>query len=388
VTNSLSWPRTDWLHADGNWLRVTVPSVGHAVADAAKGDEPAGTLKATAQTLENGLLRVRFAPDGSVVSVFDKEHGREALAEGARGNRLAVYEDAGDAWDFPFGYDAKAPEHFVLASAEASVDGPRAVVRQIYEYGKSKLEQEITLTAGSRRLDFATTVDWHETHKMLRTSFPVAVRASEATCEIQFGSLRRPTHRNTSWDQAKFEVCAQRYVDLSQRDYGVALLNDCKYGHKLLGNVIDLNLLRSSTTPDPKADQGRHEFTYALFPHAGDHVAGGVIRAAYELNVPLKAISASPHKGELPPEWSLLEVDADNILVEAVKKAEDGDDLIIRLYEATGAAAKATLRIGIPFRSAALVDLMEEHPKRLRRSGQSVELRFGPFEIHTVRLKR
>jgi len=386
VANSLSWPRTEWVKADGTWLRVTVPPLGHAVADAATPHLPAGTLKASEQRLENDLLRVRFAADGSMISVLDKEQGREALAEGQAANRLAVYEDAGDAWDFPFGYDAKAPEHFRLVSAKARLDGPRSILRQTYAFGKSKLVQEVCLTSGSRRLDFATTVDWHETHKMLRTSFPVAVQAAEATCEIQFGSLRRPTHRNTTWDQAKFEVCAQKYVDLSQRDYGVALLNDCKHGHKLLGNVLDLNLLRSSTTPDPKADQGRHQFTYALYPHPGDHVAGGVIRAAYELNVPLVALAAEPHKGALPAEWSFLAVDADNVVVEAVKKAEDSDGVIVRLYEAAGAAATASLRVGLPLRSAALVDLMEEHPKRLPCSGQSVTLRFKPFEILSLRL--
>jgi alpha-mannosidase len=387
VTNSLSWPRTEWVHAGGKWLRVSAPPMGHVVADAAAPAEP-GPLAASARTLENELLRVRFAPDGSIQSVFDKEHGREALAEGQAANRLAVYEDPGDAWDFPFGYEAKPPQHFRLASARARVAGPRAILRQTYVYGRSKLVQEIILASGSRRLDFVTRVDWHETHRMLRTSFPVAVQATEATCEIQFGSLRRPAHRNTTWEQAKFEICAHKWVDLSQRDYGVALLNDCKYGHKVLGNVIDLNLLRSPTTPDPKADQGRHQFTYALYPHAGDHVAGGVIRAGYELNVPLRALPVPPHKGELPAAWSFLRVDADNVVVEAVKKAEDTDDIVVRLYEAAGAAVTARLQVGLPFRSASLVDLMEEHPKRLRRSGQGIELSFRPFEIHTVRLER
>jgi alpha-mannosidase len=168
----------------------------------------------------------------------------------------------------------------------------------------------------------------------------------------------------------------------------VALLNDCKYGHALRGSTLDLNLLRSTSSPDPAADQGAHEFTYALLPHAGDLAAGQVIQRAYELNAPLRAAPAAPRNGPAPARASFLQVDAPNVIVEAVKQAEDGADLIARLYESTGASTRAKIRLGFGAASAALVDLMEEHPQPLALEDGCVELRFAPFEIHTLRLAR
>jgi len=388
IGNSLSWARTEWARVGERWVKATVPPMGYAVVDAVAADEGAewASLDASESGLENDVVRVAFAEDGTVSSVFDKEQGREAVAAGGGANRLVVHEDPGDAWDFPPDYDTRAPEPVALVSRCARIDGPRAVVRHVYRYGESEIIQDVTLTTGSRRIDFVTRVDWRETHRMLRTEFPVAVFATEATCEIQFGSVRRPTHRNTSWDEAKFEVCAQRWVDLSQRDYGVALLNDCKYGHKLLGNVLDLNLLRSPTGPDPVADKAVHELTYSLYPHAGDHVEGRVTQAAHELNVPLAVTRTTRHNGGLQPCGSAFEVDAGNVIIDTVKKAEDSDDVIVRLYESAGAGATVRFTSHLPLSGAWLVGLMEENAKRLKRNGDSIKLTFRPFEIHTVRL--
>ena len=388
--NSLSWARSERLKTDGRWIQVTVPPMGYAVVDAAAPQPAYPTPSATETALENDLLRVTFAPDGSIASVWDKVHQREVIQPGATANRLAVYEDHGDAWDFAMDYDERDPDYFRLVSSQASVDGPRAVVTQLYTFGDagSTLKQEIALMAGTRRIDFVTEVDWRESNKMLRTSFPVAVRTSEATCEIQFGSLRRPTHRNTSWDLARFEVCAQKWVDLSDRGYGVALLNDCKYGHKLLGNTLDLNLLRSPGHPDPKADRAVHQFTYCLLPHAGDHVDGGVVRAAHELNVPLRVAPVGNSDGSMPSEASFLSVDAPGVLVDTVKKAEDSDHLIVRLYEAHGASTRATITFGTDVGSVELVDLMEDNAQPLTVEGRAVTLAFGPYEVHSLRVGR
>jgi alpha-mannosidase len=388
VGNSLSWPREEFVAHAGRWLRVSVPPMGYAAVDAAAAAPEFIPPEATPDRLENAFLRVRFGPDGTLASVYDKEHDREVLAPGEAGNRLAEYRDHGDAWDIPAHYDERLPEAFALESVEAGVDGPRACVTHIRRHGRSTLRQDIVLMAGSRRLDFVTRVDWRERGRMLRASFPTSVRADEAACEIQFGHLRRPTHANTSWDLAKFEVCAHKWVDLSERGYGVALLNDCKYGHALRGSTLDLNLLRSTSSPDPDADLGAHEFTYALLPHAGDLVAGRVIQSAYELNVPMRMAPALRQSGPAPARASFLQVDAPNIIVEAVKQAEDGADLIARLYEATGASTRAKVRVSLGAASAALVDLMEEHPQPLVLEDGCVELRFAPFEIHTLRLAR
>jgi alpha-mannosidase len=408
ITNSLSWPRTEWIEVEGRWARVTVPPLGYAALDlaAAPPPEPVG-LVATPDRLENELLRVSFGPDGAITGLYDKQHGREALAPGGAGNALALYDDAGDAWDFDHDYRRRPPARPALRLTEAWVDGPRAVVRQVSEVGASTIDQRIILMAGSRRLDFETRVDWRERGHMLRTSFPLAVAAPQATCEIQFGNLQRPTHANTSWDMARHEVCAHRWVDLAQADYGVALLNDCKYGHHLAPDALDLNLLRSPAYPDPVADRAEHTFTYALYPHAGDYRAGGVVRAGYELNVPLHAEVVAPSAtlpspahgrgaggeghpragGEgRPSSASFLEVDASDVVVEAVKRAEDDDDLIVRLYEAHGAAARTRLHLAFPVAAVAAVNLLEEGPRPLLVVDGAVELTFSPFEIVTLKV--
>jgi alpha-mannosidase len=388
AANSLSWARHELVAWQGEWLDVNVPAVGYATFDPATAKAVYTPPQASASGLENEFLRVTFAADGSIRSIIDKTTKREVITADTPANKLALYRDLGDAWDFQMHYDEQPVEYFTLASSQAQVAGPRASLTQVYHYGASTLSQEIVLMAGSHHLDFITHVDWHEQDKMLRTSFPVNVLATETTCDIQFGNIRRPARRNTSWDMAQFEICAHKWVDLSERAFGVALLNDCKYGHKVRDNVLDLDLLRSPKFPDPVADQGEHDFTYSLLPHAGDYVTGEVIQRAYELNVPLRLSKVEPHPGTLPAQASLLEVDQPNIVVEAVKKAEEGDDLIVRLYESTGATTQVKLQLGSPVTSASLVNLLEEEAQALPLNGNLLNLTFGPYEIHTLRLSR
>ncbi len=403
VFNSLSWERVEWLRlGDGAWRRVTVPPMGYAAMDAAAAIEPPPAVYAATDRLENDRVCVRFDADGAIVSVYDKAAGREAIAPGERANRLAVYRDLGDAWDFPMDYAESAPRTMQLASAEARVDGPRAVLTQTYTLGHSTLTQEITLTASSPVLAFATRATWRETAAMLRVAFPVAIEATEATYEIQFGHIRRPTHRNTAWDLARDEVAGQKWADLSQRDYGVALLNDCKYGHKIKGHVIDLDLIRSAPYPGPQlvqdadvapgephhgyTDQCEHEFRYALYPHAGDAVAAAAARAAYEFNLPLCVVETSPQAGAWPLTGSFLQVDAPGVIVEAVKRAEDGSGFIVRLYEAAAAGAQAKVHFGHPVQTVEVVNLLEEGGEPLELQADTVELAFRPFEIKTLRV--
>lgn len=387
IFNPLSWARDEYIQIDQTWARVQVPSLGYMTVDAEGLNTEYKPVSATADRLENDKLRVTFNADGSVSSVWDKELQREALDTGGSANKLAVYDDNGDGWDFPLDYDTKAPAYFRLESSKVTVDGPKAVVEQVYKFNESTLTQRISLMAGSRRVDFATDVDWRETYKMLRTSFPVAAKSEYATCEIQFGNIRRPTHRNTSWDHAKLEVCAQKWVDISDRGYGVAVLNTGKYGYKTLGSTIDINLLRSPTYPDPETDKGQHEFTYSLFPHTGDHVEGDVVREAYELNVPMRVSRIDSHSGTLPQTASFCSVDSPHIVIEAVKKAEDSDAVIVRLYEAHGASGSAKVALGFPVKSVSKVNLLEESPESVANDGNVIPLTFQPFEVITLAIE-
>ncbi len=379
VLNSLSWDRSQWLKVNDQWRFVTVPSMGCVFVDAAQEAKKIPAFGGSALLLENEHVRVDLNADGSINSCFDKLAKREALS--APANVLAVYDDPGDAWDFAMDYRERLAGRFELKSSEFLLDGPRAIVRQHYTYNKSSLTQDVALTAGSNVVEFVTTVDWHETGRMLRTSFPTTIRTTEATCDIQFGSIRRPTHRNTLRDVAMMEICAQKFVDLSDRGYGVALLNDCKYGHALIDNTIDLNLLRSSTYPGEAADQAMHAFTYALMPHKGDHVTGNVIRASYELNVPVRTV---PGVGKADGSMSWFAVDADNVIIDTVKPAENGNGWVVRLYESTGASTDARVTLPTSVSSVKLAGLIEEPIRPLHVTVGSVEVRFGPFEIQTL----
>jgi alpha-mannosidase len=384
--NPLSWERTEWVRTRSGWAHVTVPSLGYAALHSKSAQPAPSGLRHDADSIENEVLRVGFdRGSGAITSIYDKETGHEMLTPGSPGNVLALYEDIGDAWDIHPGYRERRVETFALASTSTTHDGPCLIRESEYAYGSSTLSQRIVLREASRRIDFETRVDWHERGRMLRTSFPVDVQTDHATFDIQFGSIERSTSANTSWDVARFEVCAHKWVDLSQGDRGVALLNDSKYGHRVVGDVLDLNLLRSPSYPDPVADIAVHDFTYSLFPHPGDHRVGGVVRAAYELNVPLSLSMGSPNvKG-----GSFLALEgARSVIVEAVKIAEDSDDIVVRLYESEGTGAFAQLVTGFDVREAYIANLMEEPSERIEAGSRMIGLEFRPFEIKTVLLRK
>jgi alpha-mannosidase len=388
TVNSLSWPRCEWIKIDGVWINQTVPAFGAAYADLSDQSPVSISLVAEPERLENELLYLTFNIAGEITSVFDKELDREFVVSGQIANRLALYRDIGDAWDMQMHYDEQQPERFELESSVAGVDGPQASLTLTFRHGKSSLRQQIVITAGSHRIDFITHVDWQETGRMLRTSFPMAVQTNEATFDIQYGNITRPTVRNTSWDMAQFEVCAHKWVDISERGFGVALLNDCKYGHKVIGSVLDLDLLRSPTHPDPVADKGEHDFTYSLLPHRGDYVEGEVTRRGYELNIPLRVLSASSVHPTPSRNAPFIEVDEPNIIVEAVKKGEDSNALIVRLYESTGTSVRTRIRLDGTASSITLVDLMENPIHSIPVVDGYIELLFHPFEIHTLSIAK
>lgn len=340
-------------------------------------------------TLENDFARAVFRRSGALISLFDKRANRESIEPGKRGNLLTLFDDQPnnwDAWDVDIFHLEKRTEIAGAKSCVVTEQGPlRAAIAFEYEISpNSSVTQVVTLTAISARLDFNTEVEWHEQHKFLKVEFPFNVRALDATYEIQFGHLRRPTHFNTSWDWARFEVVAHRWADLSDPDFGVALLNDSKYGYATHGNVMRLSLLRAPTSPDPTADQGHHMFRYALLPHAGAVQNAGVIEEGYRFNVPLQL---TPTAGE-PASRSFFSVDNPSVILDTVKKAEDSDDIIVRLYEARGTQGAARLRTTLPVKSAARVNLLEAEEDGPAPAFEDGELSFNykPFELISFKL--
>jgi alpha-mannosidase len=273
---------------------------------------------------------------------------------------------------------------------EVVESGPvRAAIRVTRHFGSSSIAQTLSLTAGSPALDVDNRVDWHEQNRLLKVAFPLAVHSPRATYEIQYGHVERPTHANTSWEAARFEVCAHKWADYSEPGYGVALLNDGKYGHDIRDDVVRLSLLRAPNWPDPEADRGEHRFRYQLLPHAGDLRPAGVVDAGYDLNVPLRAVPAVPRSGPWEPARSLLSVDAPNVVLEVAKRAYDRpDSLVVRLYEAWGSRGPVTLTAPWPVARATRTDLLERDLEPVASDGPAVSFELAPFEIITLRLDR
>ncbi|MFC5529932.1 alpha-mannosidase [Cohnella yongneupensis] len=384
VFNSLPWERDAWIKQGEDWHKVAVPAMsGLSVKEAIRETSVAG-MSASERELENDALVARFNAEGHLVSLYDKKHRREAVYPGEAANVFTIYHDDGDAWDFPQDFRDRLAGTMKLAKNEAYVEGPHAVLEQTYQYGESSLKQKIVLTAGENVLRFETEAEWKESGKMLRVAFPVNVFSDEVNCDIQFGFVKRPTTRNTMIEFAKDEICAHHYIDLSQYDYGVALLNDSKYGHSVRGRVIDLNLLRSPPYPDPLADRARHSFTYALYPHEGNLIDAGVTRKGYELNVPLTLTEGRTDRVGSHKPVQLIAIDNQRVMLETVKKAEDSDRLIFRLFETAGTHARTKISFGLPCASIEEANLMEEPIGLLREKASEVELEFAPFEIKTL----
>ncbi|SFB07520.1 alpha-mannosidase [Cohnella sp. OV330] len=391
-----------WLSDDGRPLRAeyngsewlvlaeNVPATGAATLRFDPSAEPLAAAKAF--EWEGGVLRtphyeLAFDGAGRLVRLYDRGLSREVLPRGARANELQVFEDKPkmfEAWDIDLFYQEKQREVTDLRKLDLVECGAlSAVLRFEWAYGDSVIEQRLTVYAHDRRIDFATRANWRERQQLLKVAFPVEVRATEATYDIQFGNVKRPTHWNTSWDHARFETVGHQWVDLSERGYGVSLLNDCKYGHDIKDNVIRLSLIKSAIDPDPNADQGEHLFTYSLYPHAGDWAAGGTATAAWALNNPLLTIpGASAFAGK-----SLLRADGEHIAFDAIKKAEDEDALIVRLHEYAGGRGVATLTLGCKIASWQECDLLERPIGERHDGAEPLQFALAPYEIKTFMIR-
>ncbi len=351
------------------------------------------TFNISPTLLENNFLRVEFNIEGDITRIYDKIAKREVLDEGAVANQIQAFEDIPinwDAWDIEIFYDDK----MWLAEAATSVsivesNALRATLEIKRRILNSDYVQRISLRHNSPRLDFKTTIQWRERKILLKVAFPVDILSPTATYEIQWGNVERPTHRNTSWDWARFETAAQKWVDLSEGDYGVSLLNDCKYGHDIRDNIMRLTLLRGTTAPDPDADLGEHQFSYSLYPHSGSWDER-TIAEAYALNDPIIVYQADVDLTEASSlareAESFIQVDQPNIVIETVKKAEDGQGFIIRLYESQRKRGAFTLTTNFPLAEAWRANILEENLEELKVETRRVSYAIKPYQILTLRL--
>ncbi|AIQ37165.1 alpha-mannosidase [Paenibacillus sp. FSL H7-0716] len=345
-------------------------------------EEGAGPFNLRDSCLVTPYYVLEWNEAGQLTSIYDRDAEREVLAEGKCGNILQVFEDkpmAHDAWDIDIYYQEKVREIRDLQSVEMLVNGPLlSTVRFKWNYMNSVIVQDMTVYDTNRRIDFATFIDWQERQQLLKTAFPVAVRATEATYDIQFGNVKRPTHWNTGWDMARFESVGHQWVDLSERSYGVSLLNDCKYGHDIKDNVIRLSLLKSAIHPDPNADQGEHHFTYSLLPHNGDWVEARTAEEAWMLNNPLFSyFGSAANTGK-----SLFHTQAKGVAVDTVKKAEDGKGVIIRLHEYAGSRSQVEVSSDYLIKGWEECDLLERGQGG-KQNSSTIAFRLNPYEIKT-----
>lgn len=375
-----------------------VPSLGYKVIGDRRGS---GGIVVGERTLENATYKLTFDETGAISSLSDKRFGREIVAEGEKLNEFRAYEDMPyqyDNWEIAPYYKQKEWILNGKAMFEPMRDGDRAGFVVTKKYGDSTIVQKIFLYEGLDRIDFVTDVDWKEKRQLLKVRFPFALLIDKATYDIQFGNIERSTSGNTSWDSARFECAGQKWVDMSENNYGVALLNDGKYGFGAEDNILTMTVLKSGSFPYEGASDIVPEFTYSLFPHAGDFRRGGVAEAAYMLNRGLIArelpeITASEKacgnvSGEsLPEEYSLVSCEAKGVYIETVKKAEDGDGIVLRLFEAFRETKEVVLRFGIKIAGASLCNLLEEEEEKLPIAGNSVAFTIKPFEIVTIKVK-
>ena len=364
-----------------------LPSKGTLGFRASEASFPSPFTRTDDLHLETPFYRVTLDPAGRICSLFDKQEQREICAPGKALNSLMLYEDKPiyyDNWDIDMYYTEKSWPVDQVTEFKWIEDGPvRTTLELTYRCCSSTISQRVRFYADLRRIDFETVADWREHQHLLKAEFPVDIHSDEATFEVQFGNVKRKVHRNTSWDQARFESCAHRWMDFSEGHYGVSLLNDCKYGHSVRDGVLGLTLIKCGIEPNPHTDDEIHHFTYSLYPHQGTWQQAGTLQEAAKLNQPAYRISG----GRAGEKTSFASVDRSNVILETVKQAENGEGTVLRLYESENARTRFTLTLPEGTREAYLTDLLEQPQEKLEiRDGQA-QITVKPFQILTVLVK-
>jgi len=363
-----------------------IPSKGFKALEIVEAQAASPFARSDDRHLDTPFYTIALDETGAFTSIFDKENDRELLKPG-KVARIRCYEDKPiyyDNWDIDMYYTEKSWAVDDLKSLRWIDDGAvRTTLELVFDCCGSEILQKIHFYADTRRIDFETRVDWKLHQHLLKAEFPVDIHADEATFEVQFGNVKRKTHTNTSWDKARFESCAQKWMDFSEGNYGVSLLNDCKYGHSVNDGTIGLTLLKSGVEPHPNADVEVHEFTYSLLPHAGGWQEAGTVREAYKLNLPAYAVIG----GETGRNASFASVNKRNVILETVKAAENGEGTVLRLYECENARTKVTVKLPQGTRAAYLTNLLEEVESELTVVDDTVTFTIKPYEIVTVLIK-
>ncbi|WP_163536230.1 alpha-mannosidase [Gracilibacillus sp. YIM 98692] len=408
VFNTSSWERDDkvlvphvtegiWMDGQGKELRTqydhdgchievkNIPALGYkTIYFESKPSVMGKREKFTklSHSVESPFYKIQWNDKGQLISIWDRREDREVLQKGEVGNDLQIFEDKPlmfDAWDIDIFYQEKMEHVDNLLKVEQTDTGDLYTkVHFEWKYGESIIKQDMILYADHPRIDFHTSVDWQERQRLLKVAFPVNIRSTEATYDIQYGNVKRPTHWNTSWDYARFESVGHRWSDLSEANYGVSLINDSKYGYDIKDNVMRLSLLKSATYPDPEADKGQHQFTYSLLPHQKDWREGKVQEYAFNINHPLRIVEGQKQLAE----QSFLYSSSSNIEIDAIKKAEEKDAILVRLHEFHGQRGEITLHSDLKITSWQECDLMER-PIGQKHALNEITCHIQPYEIKT-----
>ena len=365
------------------------------------GIECEGLVKVDGKTYETGLIpsmgykvikdidKSSLDKAGRIARLYDKVNEREVFAGIA--NEIQTFEDKPrnhENWEISDFYKQK--QWTIDSDAEITpvFDGSRAGFKVVQKYLKSTITQNIWLYSHNRRIDIDNDIDWQQHQILVKAAFPLDVNSDSVTCNIQFGNIERPTTANGSFEEAKFEISAHKWVDMSESGYGVAILNDCKYGYNVEENVLKLTMLKCGIWPDANADVGRHIFTYSILPHSGDFREGDVVREGYMLNQPVSFMEIGENSGNMAEEFSLVSADKKNIVIETVKKADESDDMVVRLYDAFGGKVKTNITVADGFKEAYLCDMLENELEKLEFSGNSVKIPVSNYEVVTLKFKR
>lgn len=388
IFNPTGTLRSDCVNYHGKKVYVeNIPSKGYKVV-------PVEELSSVNSIIIEGKrittphFVLTFDESYQIQSLIDKRLNREMLS--GCGNALQAFDDLPDnydAWNIDIYYNERMYEITDVTHVETEDMWAAKAIIITRQFLSSTIKQKIIFYEKLPKIDFETYIDWKEKHVLLKTAFPAAVNADKATYDIQFGNVERNNHTNTSWDMAKFEVCAHKWADISQDDCGISLLNNCKYGYDIKGNVIRLTLLRSPSEPNTEADNEEHTFIYSFYPHAGGWRVANTPKLAYELNYPMYVLEKKANvKGALPQEAELFSLDRENAVIEVVKEAEDGEGIILRIYDCFNRGSKVTLKSYVYIKEAYECDLMENNTERIKTMGNQISFELKPYEIKTFRL--